>query len=267
MKKLLKIAGIAGWVLLVAGFGTLVGFTNNKHNLVKCMHYAINIDYGTADVMVTKDDIYNVVKQTGHLLKGEPVRYINAERIERGLKQQPYVANANVFVAIDGKVIIDVKQRQPVLRIFNQNGESYYLDALGHLLPLNPAFSARVIIANGYIDEPYSKSANYLMDSVRIKDSVEFHGVINHLLTLALFIQKDKFLKALIEQVYVERNGEMELVPRLGNQIILFGDADNINEKFERLKIFYLLGLSRTGWNKYHVINIKFKNQVIGTKS
>lgn len=266
MKKFLKIAEIVAWILLAGGLGTLVGFTNNEHNLVKCSQYSINIDYGTADVLVTKDDIYHVVKKTGQLLKGQPIGYIDAERIESTLKKQPYLTNANVFITIDGKVVIDVTQSQPVLRIFNQKGESFYLDALGHLLPLNPAFSARVIVANGFINETYSRTVNYLKDSVKMKDSLEFHSVINHLLRLGLFIQKDKFLKALIEQIYVNRNGEIELIPRIGNQTILFGDAENIPEKFERLKVFYLMGLSKTGWNKYTVINIKFKNQVIGTK-
>lgn len=266
MKKILKIAEIAAWVLLVGGLGTLVGFTNNEHNLVKCKQYSINIDYGTADILVTKDDIYKVVKQTGQLLKGEPIGYIDAERIESTLRKQPYITKANVYLTIEGKVEIDVTQSQPILRIFNQKGESFYLDALGHLLPLNPAFSARVVVANGFIDEPYSRTTNYLKDSVKMKDSLEFHSVINHLLQLSLFIQKDKFLKALIEQIYVDRNGEMELIPRIGNQTIMFGDAGNIPEKFERLKVFYLMGLNQTGWNKYNFINIKFKNQVIGTK-
>jgi len=266
MKKFLKIAEIIAWILLAGGLGTLVGFTNNEHNLIICRQYSINIDWGTADVLVTKDDIYNVVKQTGQPLKGQSIGYIDAERIESTLKKQPYITNANVFITIDGKVVIDVTQSQPVLRIFNQKGESFYLDALGHLLPLNPAFSARVIVANGFIDEPYSRKADYLQDSIKMKDSLEFHSVVNHLLKLSLYIQKDQFLKALIEQIYVDKNGEIELIPRIGNQTILFGNVENIPEKFNRLKVFYLMGLNKTGWNKYNVINIKFKNQVIGTK-
>jgi cell division protein FtsQ len=266
MKKYLRIAEIVAWIVLAGGLGILVGFTNNEHNLVICRQYSINIDWGTADVLVTKDDIYHIVKQSGQLLKGQPIGYIDAERIESTLKKQPYITKANVFITIDGKVVIDVTQSQPVLRIFNQKGESFYLDALGQLLPLNPAYSARVIVANGFIDESYSRKANYLQDSVKRKDSLEFHSVINHLFKLSLFIQKDQFLKALIEQIYVDKNGEMELIPRIGNQTIIFGDAENIPEKFERLKVFYTMGLSKTGWNKYNVINIKFKNQVIGTK-
>jgi len=145
-------------------------------------------------------------------------------------------------------------------------GESFYLDGTGHLLPLNPDFSARVMVANGNIPEPYSKSVNYLEDSIRQKDSILYKSVMNNLFTLGMFIMKDNFLKALIEEVYVDKNGEFELIPKLGNQLIIFGTTENMNDKFERLLIFYKKGLSITGWQRYNVINIKFKNQVICSK-
>ena len=75
-----------------------------------------------------------------------------------------------------------------------------------------------------------------------------------------------RFLKAQIEQVYVDKTGEFELFPRVGNHIIVFGNAEDIDKKFERLLIFYRNGLSKTGWNKYNVINIKYENQVVCSK-
>ena len=87
-----------------------------------------------------------------------------------------------------------------------------------------------------------------------------------NLYELGLFIMKDRFLKMLIEEIYVDRNGEFELIPKLGNQIILFGSAENMEDKFERLLVFYKKGLSITGWQRYNVINIKFRNQIICSK-
>jgi cell division protein FtsQ len=266
MKKFLKILEIAAWILLAGGLSTLLGFTLAEHDSKSCRDYMISIDYGNADVLVTKNDIYSIVKQTGHVLKGQAIRYINAEKIERSIKKQPYVANANVFVTIDGIVEIHVVQRQPILRIFNQEGESFYLDGTGNLLPLNPDFSARVLVANGYIPETYSKSVNYLQDTVRQKDSLLYKSVMNNLFSLSIFIMKDEFLKALIDEIYVDKSGEFELIPKIGNQVILFGTPENMDDKFERLLVFYKKGLSITGWKKYNVINIKFRNQVICSK-
>jgi cell division protein FtsQ len=236
------------------------------HQDAVCSNYTIDIDYGKADVLVTKEDIYNIVKKTGFILKGQPVRYIDAEKIESSIRRQLYIASAEVFLSMEGDVSITVVQRQPILRIFNQKGESYYLDGKGKVLPLNPDFSARVLIASGAIDEPLQRNLNYSLDSVRAKDSMVYRSVMNNLFRLATYIVKVPFLKAQIEQIYVDKNGEMELVPRVGNNIILFGDAENIADKFTRLYIFYRMGLNRTGWNSYPVINIKYQHQVVCSK-
>ena len=61
-------------------------------------------------------------------------------------------------------------------------------------------------------------------------------------------------------------NGDMELVPRVGDHTILIGDDQQIHEKFEKLFLFYMEGLNKAGWNKYKVINLKYKDQVVCTK-
>ena len=95
---------------------------------------------------------------------------------------------------------------------------------------------------------------------------MNYHSVVNNLYKLSTFITKDKFLKAQIEQIYVEPNGEFELIPRVGSHTILMGTADNLEDKFERLFVFYRIGLNKTGWSRYNIINIKFKNQVVCSK-
>jgi cell division protein FtsQ len=266
MKKFLRIVTIVVWVLLACGMVFLLGFSYKEHDSITCKSYNIDIDYGDADRLVTVDDIYTIVKQTGNLLKGQKFGYINAEKIESSIRRQPYVAKANVYLTIDGVAEVKVVQRQPILRVFNQRGESFYLDGTGSLLPLNPDFSARVMIANGSIPEPFSKFDNYLQDSIRVRDSSNYNSIMINLYSLSMYIIKDPFLKALIDEIYVNKNGEMELIPKFTNQVILFGGIENIEEKFNRLRIFYKQGLNITGWSKYNVINIKYKNQVVCSK-
>ena len=208
MKKFMKILEIAAWVLMTGGLFTLLGFTTTEHNSDVCKKYIIRIDYGKADMLVTEGDIYTVVKSTGNILKRQHLGSIDFERIEHEIKRQSYVANAQAYMTLDGIVEIDVVQRQPILRIFNEKGESFYLDGLGNLMPMNPTFSARVLVATGFILEPFSEKVCYLTDSVRKKDSMEYHSVMNNLYKLSAYITKDKFLKAQIEQIFVDPNGE-----------------------------------------------------------
>jgi cell division protein FtsQ len=83
---------------------------------------------------------------------------------------------------------------------------------------------------------------------------------------LAKYISHDPFLKAQIDQIYVTELNEFELIPRVGNHVIMLGTADDLDDKFRKLIVFYHLGLNKIGWNKYNVINIKFKNQVVCSK-
>lgn len=266
MKKLVKILIVAMWVLLVAGLFTLVGFTTIEQKDTRCRSYQIRIDYGKADKLITTADVDSILKAVRSPLKGQYIGDIDVEKVESSIRRQPYVADADVYMYLDGRVMIDIIQRQPILRIYNNRNESFYLDGKGNLLPLNPAFSARVLVANGYIPEPFAKRICYRTDSVRVKDSVEYNSVMNNLYEVASYIARDRFLRALIQQIYVDPRGEMELIPRLGDHVILIGKADNLEEKFRKLFIFYKMGLSKTGWEKYNIINIKYRNQVVCSK-
>jgi cell division protein FtsQ len=63
-------------------------------------------------------------------------------------------------------------------------------------------------------------------------------------------------------------NNELKLIPAVGEHTILLGKIENYNyvEKLDKLKIFYDNGLSKTGWDKYSVINLKYDHQVVGTR-
>jgi cell division protein FtsQ len=251
------------WVLLVAGLSTLLGYTNIENEKTRCKQVIVKIDYGKSDTLISQEDIADLLKIKGHSLRGQELGMINFEKIEYDISRQPYVQHTAVYHSLDGVINIDIIQRQPILRIFNKKNESFYLDASGTILPVNPAFSARVLVANGNIDEPFIRNINYLQDTVRLQDSLKYGGTLINLFKLSTFINDDKFLKAQFQQVYVDKTGEFELFPRVGNHIIVFGNTDDIGGKFQKLLIFYKKGLNVTGWNKYQVINIKYKDQVI----
>ena len=89
---------------------------------------------------------------------------------------------------------------------------------------------------------------------------------LKNIFALAKFISDDKLWNSQIEQVYINRAGEFELVPRVGPHLILLGDIDDYAGKFEKLEIFYKEGLNNVGWNHYSKINLKFKDQIVCTK-
>ncbi len=267
MKKFLKILTIVIWILLVAGAGVLVGFVEAEHYRRPCTKVDIRISYGAADVLITKKDVDSIILKTAGVLKGKPLGYINTRTIENAIRKQAYVAKVNVYENNEGILFVEIRQREPLLRIINRKFESYYLDESGTLLPVNPNFSARVLVANGIIDESYIKNPDYRVNVLSLSDSVFYDSLLTNLYKLTMFITHDKFLKAQIAQIYVNETGEFELIPRIGNHLILLGKAEDLDDKFRRLYAFYRFGLNKIGWNKYNVINIKYKNQVVCSKN
>ena len=85
--------------------------------------------------------------------------------------------------------------------------------------------------------------------------------------TISLYSSQDSVLNSLIHQINITPDKEIELYPAIGDHKIIFGEGNDFEEKFNKLKLFYTEGLNKTdGWNKYSVINIKYKNQVVCTK-
>ena len=263
MKKFLKILKIIMWILLVGGAGTLVGFVEAAQYSRSCTKTVISIDYGSADVLITKKDVDSIVLKCAGMLTGKPLGFINLASIENTILAQPYVNKVHVYESNEGALFIDIRQREPILRIINKNFENFYLDGSGTLLPVNPGFSARVLVANGFISSSYIKSPKYRINVMSLADSVNYNSPLTDLYRLTMYITHDKFLKAQIDQIYVNAQGEFELIPRVGNHVILLGDANDLGEKFSKLYAFYKYGLNKIGWNKYNTINIKFKNQVL----
>ena len=192
---------------------------------------------------------------------------INIPELEKALNSHPAVENAEVSADLNGEIKVEILQRTPVLRIINKSGESYYIDSQSKLMPLNDNYSARVIIANGEIFEPYARRYEFSVDQISKNKLFKEVSLLDDLYAVSNYINQDTSLSQLIHQIYVNKDREMELFPAIGNHKIIFGDAQNVAEKFNKLKLFYKEGLNKSdSWTKYSTINLKYKNLVVCTK-
>ena len=83
------------------------------------------------------------------------------------------------------------------------------------------------------------------------------------LLELIHFIEKDDFWKAQIAGMEIGRNKDIKLFQQVGKQVIEFGKPSDINEKFEKISVFYNEILPAKGWDAYQRVNVKYKDQII----
>lgn len=220
----------------------------------------VNIDRTNKNFFVMEEDVRNMVLNLGYG-EGMNIDQIDVAQLEKLLNNNPSIKDAEVFTSIDGVLNIELSQRNPVLRVFTETGDSYYIDEQGWMMPLSNKFTSRIAVANGKITTPFA-----LGYEMNVMDENQEEEALKDLFQVASFIHQDSFWKAQIAQIYVNEKGDLELIPRVGGHNIIFGRGNDIELKFEKLMIFYEKGLSKTGWNEYETINLKYNNQVVCTK-
>lgn len=238
------------WIVCLAGTAVLMSFISVKKKTVVCTNVKILIP--GADNFIEREEVDAILKQSQGNLVGQQLESINLQRIEKNIIANPYIAYATVYADMNGVIQIRVKQREPVLRMINANGQDYYIDSNGLKMPVSPNFTANVLAANGNIMEHFSGRVDTLITRMA-KD----------LYKVALYVKKDTFFNAQIEQLYVNDKKDIEMIPRVGNQRIVLGGADSLETKMKNLLIFYKKALPKVGWNTYKTINVKYVNQIV----
>jgi cell division protein FtsQ len=83
---------------------------------------------------------------------------------------------------------------------------------------------------------------------------------------LSLYMMKDTFWLAQVQQVAITGDRAFEMIPVIGNHTILFGDGNDYEAKFHRLLLFYQQVAAKFGFEKYSAVNVAYAGQVIGVK-
>ncbi len=266
-QKIRKVLRISFWCCMVIGLGISLGFSDRQQSIAPCTGLDITIRADSDNFFIQQSDVKQMLLDRGDSIINQPASSINIPELEYVLNSHAAVAHAEVYMTVEGKMKIDIEQRKPLLRIINCDGEGYYIDETGTLMPLSDKFTSRVLIVSGRLFEPYSKRYMYSMDEIEKNPNVKDRTWLDDLFRLAQFIEKDEFWSAQVQQMVINSDNDIELVPRIGDQRIIFGDAQDMELKFDKLMKFYLKGLNTTGWwDSYSIINLKFKNQIVCTK-
>ena len=118
-------------------------------------------------------------------------------------------------------------------------------------MSLSEKMSAKVPVFTGFPEKIVSKRDSLLLSNVR---------------SAAFFIINSPFWMAQVSQVDITPERNFEMIPVVGNHIVLLGDGENIVLKFHRLFVFYKNVLSKTGFDTYKTINVQYEGQVVGVK-
>jgi cell division protein FtsQ len=242
--------------LFLAASLFLIGYIYFLRGQQKISAVKINIFRGTEEGFLNKEKITLELKEKSSF-DIKQLRNLSISQLESMLKQNPFVEKADVILNIHSELIINILEKKPIVRVFNQNSESFYIDDKARLFPLSPDYSPKLVIASGNIN------CSYLENAIT-PDKIE--PIQKELCELGKILSNNEFINAQVAQIFINEKGKIELIPLLGNHIILFGNIENAEEKIENLEIFYKDILIKKGWDTYASINLEFKNQVVCIK-
>lgn len=259
-----KIINISIWIILSIGLIVLLSFVKNEHKKIKCPDLEISIDYGDGnDYFITAGELEDKIIHILDTVEGRKISDIDLELLERELKKIAYLKDAEAYLTIDGKLKVEVLQRHAIVKIIKSEEDVFYVSEDGTFMPLHPDHTAHVIIVNGVIEDTVG---NYKSDIFKV-NQLEDTSRIREVFSVINLVKNNEFLTSLVEQVYVNSKGDFELIPKIGNQLIMFGDTLQQEEKFKKLISFYKHGKGKVDWNSYDIIDLRFSNQVVCTKN
>jgi len=246
-----KIGTLLIWCLVLAVVFLSLGFTIYERKKIVCTDVRVEITDSTQNQFLRSKEIRSWVLGHHPNIMRKNLDNIDLRKIEDGLRKIKAVEEVNVFTSIvgrgkpgEGSVVVKIRQRKPEFRV-DAPGRDYYMDGLGKSFDWTPNYTPRVLIVSGIV--PY-----------------EFAH--KKLLPLVSYIKEDPFLNAQIDQIHVGRNGNLTMVPRIGDQMIYFGSPDNYQAKLRNLKALYKEGFKYGGWTVYKSINLSYNNLVICLK-
>lgn len=219
-------------VLAVYLLLAVTAFNSPKELVKKCTKVNINITDESTYGFLDAEEIKAILTKKGIYPLEKDLDKISPRKIESVLRNSPFVNTAECCKTTDYHVLIYVTQRSPLVRIKSRNGDDYYIDENGGIMP-NSKYTSDLIIVTGNVSKQFARQ---------------------YISVLANAIMKSDFWRNQVEQINVRQDFGIEVVPRVGDHIIFLGylpeaatqqkRIDEVtaytNEKLDRLEKFYI---------------------------
>ncbi|MDD3195467.1 MAG: cell division protein FtsQ/DivIB [Paludibacter sp.] len=241
-----KVAGIIAVTLLLTGVVSYAVYSmltfHSVENNVKCHDLIVTIDKEVS--LMNEDEVHVLLREQELHPIGKSLPDLRTEQIERFLRKHPYVKTVRCYHDPTGQVFLNLTLRTPLFVVMGN--ENYYVDKEGKYLPVKPGVTAYVPVLTGRVTKSMLKDELY--------DMVSYIG--NH-----------EFWNAQIQQIHVREDSKIELVPHVGDALILLGTTENYELKLDRLLRLYQQAFNVMGWNTYRQLDLRFENQIVATRN
>ena len=81
--------------------------------------------------------IQGLLEQTKIPTEGVALKDIDIKNIENHIRKSPYIDSVICYYTPDNLMCIRISTRKPIIHVMPDNGESFYMDANGNVIPTN----------------------------------------------------------------------------------------------------------------------------------
>jgi cell division protein FtsQ len=235
-------------------------FLTHYADSIICNQIKIDIGDSSEYQLVTRSEIRNVITGGDIRIFGTRIGELSIPDIERRIGRIRELKDAEVYTTIDGTLHVFADQRNPVMRV-QAGGGDYFVDEDGVVITRKRLYTPRLQVVGGNI-----RITAQMLDGISVLDTVIKNSILKDIYYLVQYVRHDNFWSAQVDQIWVDNNDEIDIIPRMGDHVIHLGKTENYEGKLRNLETFYRKVLPETGWNKYKIINLEYKNQIVCQK-
>ena len=263
MKRVLRIIAL---ILILLGVLMLLIASNKSSDeqILKEPKVFLTVQDGIS--LLTEKELKQEIYTAGLFQDGTKKSALRGAEIESFINGLDEVLTAHVYMDIGNTWNIEVITKRPIARVMNNKMNDFYINADYQLSRLSPYSKPKVLPFTG-IDKLLPSGMTY--EKIINNDSLKTKFKLDQMYRISKYVCNDTFYNAQIVQVQYTNEDGFVLIPRVGEQRIIFGSAlsdEMVNEKFKKLTIFYDDVIPYEGWDKYESINLNFKNQIVAKK-
>lgn len=227
-------------IIVLAVVSIFFAFSSSQNNAKPISEVEVSF-IGDNNLFISKTKVDKLLIQNNDYIKCVSKDILDLKALENKLSSHDMIENSEVYISINGKLKIDIKQRNPYARVISDS--SFYIDNNGTKMPLSDNYSARVLLVHGLNDE----------------------SKINYVFKLIKTIRDDEFLNLNVTDILINKS-DISLRFRNCNFEVLVGDLNNLETKIKNFKAFYQKAYRDKILNNYKKVNLQFNNQIVCTK-
>ena len=258
MKKFLKISVL---VITIAAIVCLWYFTHKEHVEHSLKRVELVVVRPNEKGFIDKDLEYQKIMNICDTVHNNLVTMIPLDSVRKYIANIPWATHTQANITFDEVLQVEIDECQPIMRIYNKDGRSVYLDDKGNIFPVSSRYTPHLIIGNGNLNfkELNDKSANITDKDYANSDLSKMFNVIRSVLD-------NPYSKICVKQVYYD-DKNYELVLNNVDLKVVLGNDKNVDVKLDNMQYFLEKMQGSPEMMNYSKINFNFENQVVCTKN